>query len=177
MLLLASVAALKCCLKDRIHKLEQRHHVLNEKACMQRLATLQNPHPFVNTLVQTFKQRDKLFFLLEFVQVDSRRCILLRLRSHRNTCCVLSVSCGDCDQGGELFTLLKKRIRFSDSEARFYTANVVLFLQTAHARSVVYRDIKPENMLLDELGYVVVADFGFAKQLKRHSSRTYTLCG
>ena len=66
------VAALKCCRKDRIHELEQRHHVLSEKACMQRLATIEKPHPFINTLVQTFRQRDKLFFLLEFVQVDFR---------------------------------------------------------------------------------------------------------
>ena len=83
----------------------------------------------------------------------------------------------DTRQGGELFTLLKKKVRFSDSEARFYTANITLFLETAHAQSIVYRDIKPENMLLDSLGYIVVADFGFAKQLSRHSSRTYTLCG
>ena len=79
-------------------------------------------------------------------------------------------------QGGELFTLLKKKVRFSDSEARFYVANVALFLEAAHGRGVVYRDMKPENLLLDDLGYLVVADFGFAKQLSRHSSRTYTLC-
>lgn len=81
------------------------------------------------------------------------------------------------EQGGELFTVLKKKVRFSDSEARFYAANITLFLEAAHARSVVYRDIKPENVLLDELGYLVVADFGYAKQLSRHSARTYSLCG
>jgi serine/threonine protein kinase len=73
--------------------------------------------------------------------------------------------------------VLKKKVRFSDSEARFYAANITLFLEAAHARSVVYRDIKPENVLLDELGYLVVADFGYAKQLSRHSARTYSLCG
>jgi len=63
--------ALKTCRKDRIHELEQRHHILSEKACMRRLATVERPHPFINTLVQTFRQRDTLHFLLEFVQVDS----------------------------------------------------------------------------------------------------------
>ena len=53
-------------------------------------------------------------------------------------------------QGGELFTLLKKKVRFSDSEARFYVANVALFLEAAHGRGVVYRDMKPENLLIDE---------------------------
>jgi serine/threonine protein kinase len=105
------------------------------------------PHPFVTTLVETYRLQDRLCFLLELVQ------------------------------GGELFTLLKKRVRLSDSEARFYVANVTLFIEAAHARSVVYRDVKPENLLLDERGYLVAADFGFAKQLSRHSARTFTLCG
>jgi serine/threonine protein kinase len=141
-----AAAALKSCRKDRIHALEQRSHILSEKACMERLIA-DGPHPFVTTLVQTFRLRDRLCFLLQLVQ------------------------------GGELFTLLKKKVRLSDSEARFYAANLALFLEAAHARSVVYRDVKPENLLLDDLGYLVAADFGFAKQVSRHSARTFTLCG
>jgi hypothetical protein len=66
--------ALKCCRKDRIVELEQRKHILSERACMARLATPDNPHPFINTLIQTFRQRDKLFFLLDFVQVRRIAC-------------------------------------------------------------------------------------------------------
>ena len=66
--------ALKCCRKDRIVELEQRKHILSERACMARLATPDNPHPFINTLIQTFRQRDKLFFLLDFVQGSRIAC-------------------------------------------------------------------------------------------------------
>jgi cGMP-dependent protein kinase len=67
--------------------------------------------------------------------------------------------------GGELFHHLDVEGSFSDAAARFYAANVVVALQRLHSRGIVYRDLKPENLLLDELGYVKMADFGFAKVL------------
>ena len=90
-------------------------------------------HPFVTRLVQTFRTQDSLYFLTEAVL------------------------------GGELFTLLKRKVRLSDSEARFYVANIALFLEAAHAERVAYRDIKPENILIDEKGHAKLTDFGLAR--------------
>lgn len=76
--------------------------------------------------------------------------------------------------GGELFTLLRSRRRFTEKMSSFYAAQVVMVLEFLHSVDVLYRDLKPENILLDHRGYIKVADFGFAKRATRH---TYTLCG
>jgi len=76
--------------------------------------------------------------------------------------------------GGELFTLLAKRAPLFDSPARFYTASVVSMFSYMHAHKVIYRDLKPENLILDGQGYLKLVDFGFAKILQ---DRTWTLCG
>ena len=76
--------------------------------------------------------------------------------------------------GGEIFSHLRKRGRFSVSMTRFYIASIVLAIQYLHAMDIVYRDLKPENLLLDERGYLKITDFGFAKVVP---DRTWTLCG
>lgn len=76
--------------------------------------------------------------------------------------------------GGELFSLLTREHRLSLHSAQFYTSCIVLGLQALHAHSIVYRDLKPENVLLNGQGYAVLTDFGFARKLE---DRTYTLCG
>ena len=76
--------------------------------------------------------------------------------------------------GGELFTVLRARTVFDESTARFYTASVVFAFDYMHSKSIIYRDLKPENLLLDDKGYLKITDFGFAKII---TDRTYTLCG
>ena len=65
---------------------------------------------------------------------------------------------------------------------RFYAANVVLAFKYMHSRNIGYRDLKPENLLLDNRGYLKVIDFGFAKRFPylkngQKYDKTYTLCG
>lgn len=77
--------------------------------------------------------------------------------------------------GGELFNRLRKDGRFSNDITMFYTCEILLALCYMHDKNIVYRDLKPENLLIDKDGHVKIADFGFAKKLA--DERTFTLCG
>ncbi|XP_022242140.1 protein kinase DC2-like [Limulus polyphemus] len=101
-------------------------------------------HPFIINMIWTTHDDSSLYMLFEYV----------------------------C--GGELFTYLRNAGRFSSTTGAFYAAEIVLALEYLHKQQVVYRDLKPENLLLDRDGHLKITDFGFAKKL---TDRTWTLCG
>jgi cGMP-dependent protein kinase len=76
--------------------------------------------------------------------------------------------------GGELFTILRGRRYFDEPTAQFFTGCVVEAFAYMHSKNIIYRDLKPENLVLDNDGYLKVTDFGFAKEV---SDKTFTLCG
>jgi len=78
--------------------------------------------------------------------------------------------------GGELYHVYFQHNLFgSEPHARFYTACAFLGLEFLHARDIVYRDLKPENLLLSKSGYAKLTDMGFSKRLL--GNLTYTVCG
>eukprot|EP01126_Amoeba_proteus_P014591 TRINITY_DN1644_c0_g2_i2.p1 TRINITY_DN1644_c0_g2~~TRINITY_DN1644_c0_g2_i2.p1 ORF type:complete len:328 (+),score=50.06 TRINITY_DN1644_c0_g2_i2:446-1429(+) len=84
--------------------------------------------------------------------------------------------CCEFVPGGDLHTRLRKVKKFEFSETRFYISEVVLMLEYLHEKSIVYRDLKPENLMIDRFGHLKLIDFGFAKKLVP-GDRTCTICG
>ncbi|OJJ80502.1 cAMP-dependent protein kinase catalytic subunit pkaC [Aspergillus glaucus CBS 516.65] len=101
-------------------------------------------HPFLITLWGTWQDSRNLYMVMDFVE------------------------------GGELFSLLRKSQRFPNPVAKFYAAEVTLALDYLHTQQIIYRDLKPENLLLDRHGHLKITDFGFAKEVP---DITWTLCG
>jgi serine/threonine protein kinase len=101
-------------------------------------------HPFITRFFLSFQDEAFIYFLFEYV----------------------------C--GGELFSLLRQVIRFDSETVRFYSSQLLLSVEFLHNKGIVYRDIKPENILIDRKGYLKLTDFGFAKCL---DGKTYTMCG
>eukprot|EP00584_Thalassiosira_punctigera_P025464 CAMPEP_0172547686 /NCGR_PEP_ID=MMETSP1067-20121228/17152_1 /TAXON_ID=265564 ORGANISM="Thalassiosira punctigera, Strain Tpunct2005C2" /NCGR_SAMPLE_ID=MMETSP1067 /ASSEMBLY_ACC=CAM_ASM_000444 /LENGTH=325 /DNA_ID=CAMNT_0013334807 /DNA_START=140 /DNA_END=1118 /DNA_ORIENTATION=+ len=77
--------------------------------------------------------------------------------------------------GGELCELLYFENKFAEDWSMFYSASVLAAFAHMHERKVAYRDLKPENLVLDAKGYVKIVDFGLAKVIK--NGQTYTFCG
>lgn len=75
-------------------------------------------------------------------------------------------------RGGEFLTLLKQKKRLDVDSARFFVAQIVSIFHYLHKNNIIYRDLKPENMLVDSTGYIKIIDFGLSKKIY---SKTYTV--
>lgn len=76
--------------------------------------------------------------------------------------------------GGDLFTYLRKVGKFDSTQAMLFAGQITLMFEYLHSMNIIYRDLKPENLLIGADGYLKLTDFGFAKIVEE---RTYTLCG
>ncbi|KZT73916.1 Pkinase-domain-containing protein [Daedalea quercina L-15889] len=104
-------------------------------------------NPFIVPLKFSFQSEQKLYLVLAFVN------------------------------GGELFHHLQREQRFNEERSRFYSAELLLALEHLHELDVVYRDVKPENILLDYTGHIALCDFGLCKLNMKDSDTTNTFCG
>lgn len=79
--------------------------------------------------------------------------------------------------GGELFNQLKKVRKMTEEEAKFYFLEILVALDYIHSHNILYRDLKPENLLIDADGHIKIADFGLSKPLDSSKSYSYSFCG
>ncbi|RCH97103.1 hypothetical protein CU098_009268 [Rhizopus stolonifer] len=107
-------------------------------------------HPFLIRLHAAFQDRQNLYLVLDY------------------------------HAGADLATLLQRYICFHPEQCRLYAAEIVMGLQELHRNNILYRDLKPENVLLAADGHLVLTDFGLSKLFKgsdRYDHRTTTFCG
>merc|ERR1719160_2432361 len=101
--------------------------------------------PFIIKLYETYNGAQSLYFLLE------------------------------CALGGELYaTYNRKGLHGSEKHAKFYIAGTTLAFEHLHERRIIYRDLKPENLLLTDKGHLKLTDMGLAKFV---IGKSYTTCG
>lgn len=117
---------------------------IEENIVLERKILLQLDHVLIMKLVRTYKDQKRLYFLMEFIR------------------------------GMDLFDVLRKLDLLKECDARFYTACIFIILEHLHERGIIYRDLKPENMVVDIEGYPKLIDFGTAKFV---TGRTYTIVG
>ncbi|EGT57890.1 hypothetical protein CAEBREN_05553 [Caenorhabditis brenneri] len=103
--------------------------------------------PFLCEMMFSFEVENKLYLVLEFLP------------------------------GGELFTLLNKKTQLDEEASRFYLAEITLALEHLHDNNVIYRDLKPDNIMLDKNGHIKLTDFGLSKFNIRKGHCTETFCG
>lgn len=105
-------------------------------------------HPYVLRLVKTFETKKSVYMLTELIT------------------------------GGQLFMHTNRRMGvLSRKQAQFYVSSLVIILEYLHELGVAYRDLKPENVMLDDRGYLKLVDFGLAKKLDTSTMRTYSVVG
>lgn len=117
-----------------------------ESTKLEKEILLKAKHPFFVKMAYIFQTDQKIYFVMNFIR------------------------------GGELFTHLQSEKRFKEERTKFYAAQIVSAIGYLHKKKIIYRDIKPENILMGEDGYLYLADFGLAKEMTNRDF-TSSFCG
>lgn len=127
-----------------IAKKQIDYEQLHNNLELERAILLQIDHPFIVKLVKTLKDNKFVYFLMEYIK------------------------------GKELFDVIRDIGLLTRYQTQFYGASMMLAVEYLHERKFIYRDIKPENIMVIENGYCKLIDFGTAKQIL---DRTSTIIG
>ncbi|XP_056464841.1 RAC-gamma serine/threonine-protein kinase-like [Gadus chalcogrammus] len=134
--------AMKILKKEVIIAKDEVAHTLTESRVLKNTR-----HPFLTSLKYSFQTKDRLCFVMEYVN------------------------------GGELFFHLSRERVFSEERTRFYGAEIVSALDYLHSAKIVYRDLKLENLMLDKDGHIKITDFGLCKEGITDAATMKTFCG
>ncbi|EAS04466.2 Serine/Threonine kinase domain protein (macronuclear) [Tetrahymena thermophila SB210] len=131
-----------------LHKSKIIRHNLTKYAMTERNVMSLTNHPFIVKLNYAFQTSDKLFLIMDYCP------------------------------GGDLGEHLQKEKKFSEELVKIYLAETILALEDLHKRDVIFRDLKPDNIVLDYEGHVKLTDFGLSKEgVLDHSSGARSFCG
>ena len=97
-------------------------------------------HKFITNLYFSFQDKDNLYFILDYFS------------------------------GGDLRFYLKKNVQFDERQIKFIVSNVIIGLRYLHNNNILHRDVKPENLIFDNKGYINLADFGISKKIENNKS-------
>ena len=104
-------------------------------------------HPFIVGLKYAFQTPEKLFLLLDYAP------------------------------GGNMSRALQKDKRFNETRARYYLAEILLALEDLHKRDIIFRDLKPDNIVFDKDGHALLTDFGLSKVGVLNNTQARSFCG
>jgi serine/threonine protein kinase len=104
-------------------------------------------HPFIVSLNYAFQTPEKLFLILDYCS------------------------------GGDLGFQISKEKRFDEPRAKIYMCELVLALEELHKRDIIFRDLKPDNIVLDDEGHAMLTDFGLSKEGMFDNTMTKSFCG
>jgi len=104
-------------------------------------------HPFIVKLNFSFQSNEKLFLILEYAP------------------------------GGDLAEHLTKERKFSEERAKIYLCEIILALEDLHKRDIIFRDLKPDNVVLDSQGHALLTDFGLSKEGVLDNKGAKSFCG
>lgn len=117
-----------------------------ENTLLEKQILFEADHPNLVGMLYLFQNEHRLYFVMPFVR------------------------------GGELYKIYKSKKRFNERVVRFYAAQIVMAIGFLHDRHIVHRDLKLENILVDQTGYIKIIDYGLAKIVKENEE-TMSFCG
>ena len=120
------------------------HTQLHQNLDLEKKILLKIDHPFIVKLVKTMKDKNYIYFLMDYIK------------------------------GKELFDVIRDIGLLNKFQTQFYGASIMLAVQYLHERKIIYRDIKPENIMVVGNGYIKLIDFGTAKEI---TDKTKTIIG